>query len=224
MAKFSSIRALLALAAHQDLEIHQMDVNTAFLNGDLDEEIFMKQPEGFAVPGKEHLVCKLNKSLYGLKQAGRSWYTKIDQVLLDLGFHRLQADHCIYQLRDGDTIIYIALYVDDLLLLSNSISRLDHFKQQLSAIFDMKDLGEAHYVLGIQIERDRKARTLSISQREYVKNVVDRFGMLDSKPVATPMDTGSRLLKSDCPTTPQDVEAMAGVPYQSAIEPSCMPC
>ena len=217
VAKFCSIRALLALAAHQDLEIHQMDVNTAFLNGDLDEDIYMRQPDGYVVAGKEHLVCKLNKSLYGLKQAGRSWYTKIDKVLLDLGFGHLHSDHCVYQRREADTVIYIALYVDDLLILSNSTERLDQFKHKLSTIFDMKDLGEAHYVLGIQIQRDRQARTLSIGQHEYIKQVLDRFGMLDSKPVATPLATGTQLLKSDCPTTDEQRQAMSSVPYQSAI-------
>jgi transposase InsO family protein len=217
VAKFCSIRALLALGAYQDLEIHQMDVNTAFLNGDLDEEIYMRQPDGYVVPGKEHLVCKLDKSLYGLKQAGRSWYTKIDNVLLELGFDRLEADHCVYQFHDVDLVIYIALYVDDLLILSNSTPRLDRFKRQLSQIFDMKDLGEAHYVLGFQIHRDRQARTLSISQGEYIKNVLDRFDMLDCKPVATPLATGVKLLKSDCPSSPEDVEAMSAIPYQQAI-------
>ena len=218
VAKFCSIRALLALGAYQDLEIHQMDVNTAFLNGDLDEEIYMRQPDGFVVPGKEQLVCKLNKSLYGLKQAARAWYTKIDRVLLELGFSRLEADHCVYQFHDGDNVvIYIALYVDDLLILSNSMRRLDQFKNQLSQIFQMKDLGEAHYVLGFQIHRDRQARTLSISQGEYIKNVLDRFDMLDCKSVTTPLATGVKLLKSDCPTSPQQVEEMSKVPYQQAI-------
>ena len=97
VAKFCSIRALLALAAREDMEIHQMDVKTAFLNGDLDEDIYMKQPQGYVVDGKEDYVCKLHKALYGLKQAGRAWYKKIDNVLLHtLGFKRSQADHCVY--------------------------------------------------------------------------------------------------------------------------------
>ena len=117
VAKFASIRALLALAAIYDLEIHQMDVKTAFLNGDLEEEIYMVQPEGFVVSGKEQLVCKLNKSLYGLKQASRAWYQKMDQALLDVKFHRLQADSCVYVFRRDSLVIFVALYVDDLLLL-----------------------------------------------------------------------------------------------------------
>lgn len=217
VAKFSSIRVLLSIGAYQDLEIDQMDAITAFLNGDLDEEIYMEQPEGFVVPGQEHLVCKLNKSLYGLKQAARQWYKKIDRALRKLGFKRLEADHCVYIWREGDLVIYIALYVDDLLLLSNSKAKLKEIKLQLSQMFHMKDLGPAHYVLGFQIHRDRQARTLSISQGEYVKNVLERFDMMDCKPVSTPLATGVKLLKSDCPTSQEDIETMAAVPYQQAI-------
>ena len=102
VAKFCSIRALLALAAQQDMEIHQMDVKTAFLNGDIDVDIYMKQPQGYVIKGKEDYVCKLHKSLYGLKQAGRAWYQKIDNVLVHtLGFIRSQADHCVYVYNDN---------------------------------------------------------------------------------------------------------------------------
>jgi hypothetical protein len=192
VAKFSSIRSLLALAAHYDLEVHQMDVKTAFLNGDLEEDIYMVQPEGFIVKGKETWVCKLNKSLYGLKQASRAWYQKMDQALQNLEFIRLYADPCIYVLRTSELVIFLSLYVDDLLLVSNSLKNLSHLKQQLSKKFEMKDLGEAHFVLGIQIERNRKARTLSICQQQYIKNVVERFNMSESKPVSTPLDLGSK--------------------------------
>jgi len=111
VAKFSSIRAILSLAAASDMELHQMDVKTAFLNGNLEEEIYMNQPEGFIVEGKENLVCKLQKSIYGLKQASRSWYHKMDQAMSDMGFNRLQADPCIYTYFDNELIIYVALYV-----------------------------------------------------------------------------------------------------------------
>jgi len=176
VAKFASIRSLLALAAFYDLEVHQMDVKTAFLNGDLEEEIYMQQPEGFVVNGKEDLVCKLNKSLYGLKQASRAWYQKMDQALLNIHFRRLQTDSCVYVLRDGDLMMFVALYVDDLLLLSNSSMKLATLKQDLAKKFEMKDLGEAHFILGIQIERNRSARTLCLSQTSYVKKVLDGFG------------------------------------------------
>jgi Reverse transcriptase (RNA-dependent DNA polymerase) len=124
VARFSSIRILLALGAHYDWEIHQMDVKTAFLNGELEEEIYMEQPEGFIEKGKENLVCRLRKALYGLKQAGRAWYEKIHAALIKLGFDFLRVDHCIYRLVNGSTVVFIAVYVDDLTLFSNCITRL----------------------------------------------------------------------------------------------------
>lgn len=214
VVRFSSIRALLAIAAHLDLEIHQMDVKTAFLNGDISEDIYMRQPEGFEVAGQEHLVCKLNKSLYGLKQAGRAWYLKIDSALIALSFHRLQSDNCIYVRRTSpDVLTIIALYVDDLLILSNSLDSLATVKRHLSSQFDMKDLGEASFILGIQIERDRPQRLLAISQTEYVRQLVAKFGLENSRRDSrTPMTAGLALTKNNSLST-----AVRTADYQAAI-------
>ena len=217
VAKFATIRALLSVAAHYDLEIHQMDVRTAFLNGDLEQDIYMKQPEGFVASGKESLVCKLRKSLYGLRQASRAWYDKIHHALVDMGFQVLSADTCVYQLRKDSLYVLVALYVDDLLLLANSLDGLSALKKDLSTRFSMTDLGEAHYILGIQIDRDRAARTLSISQREYVHKVLQRFGMLDSKPAATPLPTSVQLTKADSPLPNMVPDAAFIRQYQSAV-------
>jgi hypothetical protein len=122
VAKFASIRTLLALAAHQDYEVHQMDVKTAFLNGDLDVDLYMQQPEGFVVAGQEELVCKLRKSIYGLKQAGRAWFEKINTALVRMDFTPLDSDHCVYVRHQGDAVLYIVLYVDDLLLIGSSLA------------------------------------------------------------------------------------------------------
>ena len=157
---------------------------------------------------------QLRKSLYGLKQAGRAWYSKIDAVLLEVGFTRLVTDHCVYSLRKADLIILIALYVDDLLLLSNFLDKLNEMKRVLSRRFDMKDLGEVDYILGIQVERNRKARTLTISQREYVKKVLERYGMADCKPVATPLEHNIKLAKTDCSVLSTPSQRLQ---YQSAI-------
>jgi len=127
VARFTTIRAILSLSAVFDLELHQMDVKTAFLNGDLREEIYMTQPEGFVTKGKEHLVCKLRKSLYGLKQAPRSWYDKIDSYLTSTGFRRINSDHGLYIIRTTDTLTIIVLYVDDLILVSTPTLRDFHF-------------------------------------------------------------------------------------------------
>ena len=218
VAKLSSIRALLALATHHDLEIHQMDVKCAFLNGELEENIYMEQPHGFIEKGKENLVCKLKKSLYGLKQASRQWYAKMDQTLSSLSFRRLDSDNCTYVYQDKhDVVMYICLFVDDLLMFSNSLTRLNTLKKRLSSLYKMKDLGEAEYILGMQIQRDRKKGTLSICQTGYIKNVVQKYGLGEAKPVYTPLDSGLKLSKKDAPTTEEEKLRMAKVPYQSAI-------
>ena len=142
VARMPSLRALLAIAAAQDLELHQLDVTTAFLNGDLEEDIYMRQPPGFVAAGSQaKLVCKLNRSLYGLRQAGRAWYKKIDAALHDLGLKPTMCDNCVYVLREASTTVYVLLYVDDLLLASNELSsRLQSIKNELSQRFKMKDL------------------------------------------------------------------------------------
>ena len=169
--------------------------------------------------GKENLVCKLNKSIYGLKQASRAWNHKIDQVLITLKFMRLQTDSCIYIHRAGDLILIVALYVDDLLLLSNSLGKLNSLKKELAKQFEMKDLGEARFILGIQIERDRKARRLSLSQQAYIEKIVERYRMSDSKPMATPLNPAVKLRKKtsvDHDSTDKDSKDL-GLPYQSAV-------
>jgi hypothetical protein len=220
VARMPSLRALLAIAAAQDLEIHQMDVKTAFLNGDLEEDIYMQQPEGFVAPGQQSkLVCKLNKSLYGLKQAGRSWYKKIDGVLIELGFTPLHSDNCVYvQRKEQQPVIYLLLYVDDLILICKEVSRLELVKKELMRHFDMKDMGEAHFILGLQIHRDRANGRLSLSQAEYARTVLERFDMADCKAASTPMSTGTKLVKEGDSMTPTaDVEEMKNVPYSQAV-------
>jgi hypothetical protein len=171
VARLPSLRALLSIACKDDLEIHQMDVRTAFLNGPLQEVIYMRQPEGFVAPDQEQLVCQLKKALYGLKQAGRAWFQLIDSVLVKLDFRPLHADNCVYVLREQATVIYLLLYVDDLLIVSNDLHRLKLIKSELSSRFDMKDLGEAQSILGLQIHRDRSQRHLSLSQSQSIKAV-----------------------------------------------------
>ncbi|GJT30671.1 zinc finger, CCHC-type containing protein [Tanacetum coccineum] len=148
VARITTIRLLLALAAIHNLVIHQMDVETTFLNGDLDEEVYMKQPEGFVMPGNEHKVCKLVKSLYGLKQAPKQWHQKFDEVVLSSGFHLNQSDKCVYSKFDnsGKGVI-ICLYVDDMLIFGTDQNQVDKTKKFLSSKFSMKDMGETDVIL-----------------------------------------------------------------------------
>eukprot|EP00253_Pinus_taeda_P014963 PITA_14963 len=134
------------------IDFEQMDVKTTFLYEDLEEEIYMKQPEGFAVKGKKELVCKLKKSLYGFKQSPRMWYQKFDTFIRGLGFTRSKADHCVYFKLIADRVIYLVLYVDDMLLVGNDKEIIQDLKTQLSSKFDMKDLGAANYILGMKLK------------------------------------------------------------------------
>ncbi|MCP3667059.1 MAG: DDE-type integrase/transposase/recombinase [Gammaproteobacteria bacterium] len=192
VARFTSVRTILALANNLDMEVEQMDVQTAFLHGDLQEEIYMSQPECFVQKGQEQLVCKLQKSLYGLKQAARCWNQKIDEYLKQSGYVQNSADHCVYTKQVGADMIILALYVDDLLLVSGNKELINSEKRELAQKFSIKDLGPAHFVLGVQIQRDRVNRRMVLSQSTYLKKVLERFGMADCKPVSTPMEAGMR--------------------------------
>jgi hypothetical protein len=151
-----SLRIIMALVAHYDLELHQMDVRTAFLNGDLEENVYMAQPKGFVVKGKENMGCRLKKSIYGLKQASRQWYLKFDRTIKGFGFKENVEDNCVYAKFKNGKYIFLILYVDDILLASSDVNLLMETKKFLSSNFDMKDLGEASFVLGIEIHRDRR--------------------------------------------------------------------
>ena len=138
-----------------DLELNQLDVKTTFLHGDLGEEIYMDQPEGFEEAGKEHMVCKLKKSLYRLKQAPRQWYKKFDSFMVGHGYTRIDTDHCVYvRTFRGNKFIIFLLYVDDMLIVGEDTKMIHGLKKELSKSFDMKDLGPTKQILGMQILRD----------------------------------------------------------------------
>jgi hypothetical protein len=160
-----SLRIIMALVAHYDLELHQMDVKMTFLNGDLLENVYMTQLKGFAMKGKEHMGCHLKKSIYGLKQASIQWYLKFDESIRSFGFKENEEDNCIYAKFRNAKFIFLILYVDDILLASSDISLLLETNRFLSSNFDMKDLGEASFILGIEIHRDRRKRVLGLSQK-----------------------------------------------------------
>ena len=160
VAMFKSIRILLAIAAFHDYEIWQMDVKTAFLNGDLEEDVYMTQPIGFEDPNHAKKVCKLQRSIYGLKQASRSWNKRFDREVKRFDFVKSEEEPCVYKRISGSTVTFLVLYVDDILLIGNDIPSLDSVKSSLKKVFSMKDLGEAAYILGIRIYRDRSRRLI----------------------------------------------------------------
>ncbi|CAL1353780.1 unnamed protein product [Linum trigynum] len=218
VVKHTSIRVLLAIVAHYDLELEQLDVKTAFLHGELEEKIYMTHPEGFEVPGKEDYVCKLKKSLYGLKQSPRQWYKRFDSYMLELGYSRSPYDCCVYhnKVEDG-SMIYLVLYVDDMLIAARSKSDIQKLKGLLSAEFEMKDLGAAQKILGMEIYRDRSKKKLFLSQKSYIQKILSRFGMSSAKPLNTPSASNVHLSSAYAPQSEAEKEYMSRVPYASAV-------
>ena len=185
-----------------------MDVETAFLNGNLDEEIYMVQPEGYGIPGKEHLVCKLKKSLYGLKQSSRCWNTVFKKYMESNKFKQSTADPCVY-IRTAETMIIVAVYVDDLIVIAETEEEMKKVKQNLSARFKMKDMGKLHYCLGITIEQDSEQKCLWMHQKQYI---LKKFGLSEAKPVSTPADLSTKLERDD--GVSKDVDYIS---YQSMV-------
>src|SRR5438270_1075425 len=194
VSRITSIRMVLAIAALRNLEVHQMDVKTAFLNGDLDEEIYMRQPEGFSAPGKEKKVCKLVKSLYGLKQAPKQWHQKFDNVMLEKGFKTSECDKCVYIKENKEGYILLCLYVDDILIIGSNDKMIKSTKDMLNSKFDMKDMGLADVILGIKITRTSDG--ISLNQSHYIDKILEKFNKGDTYEVKTPIDPNQHLLKN----------------------------
>jgi hypothetical protein len=194
VTRITSIRMLIAFAALNNLEIHQMDVKTAFLNGDLDEEIYMEQPEGFRVPGQEEKVCKLVKSLYGLKQAPKQWHEKFDNVMISNGFQINECDKCVYIKECNRGYVIVCLYVDDMLIIGSNKEIIKSTKNMLNARFDMKDLGLADVILGVQISRTPDGYILS--QKHYIEKILEKFNSNDISISKTPVDLTLHLYKN----------------------------
>ncbi|CAH9144967.1 unnamed protein product [Cuscuta epithymum] len=194
VTRINSTRMILAIAALRNLEVHQMDVKIAFLNGDIDEEIYMEQPEGFRVPGQEKKVCKLIKSLYGLKQAPKQWHEKFDHAMLINGFKINESDKCVYVKSTVDGYVILCLYVDDILIVGSNNLMINSTKSMLNSKFDMKDMGLADLILGIKIIRGPDGLTLS--QSHYVDKILNKFNKDDYQEARTPLDKNVHLTKN----------------------------
>ena len=213
VAKLTTYRVIFALAALEQWEIHGMDVITAFLLGKLDEEIFMTQPEGFERRGmKMKLVCKLLRSLYGLKQASRVWNIQLHEFLVKIGFKRSNADTCLYV--NSEHGVVIAIWVDDILIAGKDAQNIAKVKKQLAGAFKMKDLGELSHFLGMRVTRTLDG-DISIDQSTYIKDILARFGMEDSKAVSTPLATGTKLIKIDASSAKHEFDIQ--LLYQSIV-------
>ncbi|KAG8486285.1 hypothetical protein CXB51_019701 [Gossypium anomalum] len=220
VVKHSSIRALLGIVAMHDLELEQLDVKTVFLHRELEEDIYMQQPKGFTVSEKEDYVCLLKKSLYSLKQSARQWYKRFDSFMTSHDFKRSSFDSCVYFKKNSDgSFVYLLLYVDDMLIATKDKREIKKVKAQLSEEFEMKDLGPAKKILGMEILRDRKASKLYLSQKGkgYIEKVICRFNMQSAKPVSTPLAAHFRLSSALSPQSDDEIECMSHVPYSSAV-------
>ena len=208
---------MLALTASLDLELEQLDVKTTFLHGDLDEEIYMDQLEDFVQGRNRILVCKLRKSLYGLRQSSRKWYKKFDSFMVSQNFMRSEYDHCVYFKSFNGIFIILVLYVDDMLIARKSMEEISRLKAQLSRTFEMKDLGAAKHILGMEIHRDRENGELWLSQQKYVEKVLEKFGMNSVKPVNVPLASHFKLSSDLSPRNNEEKKYMSPVPYENAV-------
>ena len=219
-AKLASIRTILAIAARNDWDIDMFDFNSAYLNGELDEgeEIYMEQPPGYETANRRSFVWRLRKALYGLKQGGRRWYETLSRALAELGLTQCAHDHAVFYARQDGHFVILAIHVDDCTITGSSADLLRQYKEQIAARFKMTDLGPISWLLGIEIIRDREARTISLCQRSYITSILRRFNYLeDIKPVATPMDPNVHLSNEHCATSLRDMQLMRHVPYRESV-------
>ncbi|KAE8687107.1 cytochrome P450 71A9-like [Hibiscus syriacus] len=218
VVRLTTVRVVLAMCATLNLYLEQLDVKTTFLHENLEEEIYMLQPESFEEKEKKNLVCRLNKSLYGLKQAPRCWYKRFDSFIMCLGYNRLNADPCAYFKRSGDNdFVILLLYVDDILVAGPNKYHIEELKAQLAREFEMKDLGSANKILGMQIHRDRSNRKIWLSQKNYLKKNLSRFSMQDCKPIYTPLPINFKLSSNMSPSSEEEMMEMSRVSYVSAV-------
>jgi len=195
VARLDTIRLLLAISAHKGWKVFQLDVKSAFLNGVLQEEIYVEQPDGFVIQGAEDKVYLLQKALYGLKQAPRAWYSRIDEHLLNLGFVKSLSEATLYvKLKDNDVLI-VSLYVDDLLVTGNNELLVEEFKQEMMNVFEMTDLGLMTYFLGMEVKQSQNE--VFICQKKYAKEILKKFQMEECKATSTPMNQKEKLSKND---------------------------
>jgi hypothetical protein len=195
VSRMEAIRLFLAYACSKNVKVYQMDVKSVFMNGELEEEVYIEQPEGFQLSENTDYVCKLKKALYGLKQAPRAWYSKLDKYLQQAGFRKGSADSNLYIKVSQGNILLIGVYVDDIIFGSDDDRLSQKFAKDMQNEFEMSLLGELSFFLGLQICQSDQG--IFISQTKYIREMLKRFGMEDCKPIITPMQTSCKLSKDD---------------------------
>ncbi|CAM8989726.1 unnamed protein product [Rhodiola kirilowii] len=197
VVKPTTIRVVLSLAVTNGWSLRQVDVNNAFLNGDLAETVFMEQPQGFVATDKPTHVCRLRKALYGLKQAPRAWFQKLTGSLIHHGFRACISDPSLFIKKHGSHVVYVLIYVDDLIITGSHASFIDEFVQHLNRDFSLKDMGQLHYFLGLEVSCS--GSSIQLSQEKYICDILERSSMSGARPISSPADPGSRLIASGTP-------------------------
>ena len=192
VAKMTTVNTLLAISALRGWHLTQLDVNNAFLHRELHEEVYMQLPQGFHSKG-ENIVCKLNKSLYGLRQASRQWYSKFSSTILKCGFKQSRSDYSLFTKKFNQSFIALLVYMDDILIASNDIHAVEELKVFLDQEFKLKDLGNLKFFLGLEVARSDKG--ISLCQRKYALEVLKDAGMTGCKPSKVPMEQNLKLSK-----------------------------
>jgi histone deacetylase 1/2 len=201
--KHSTIRIILSLAISRDWSLRQLDVQNAFLHGYLEEEVFMQEPPGYEDHTKPGYVCKLDKALYGLKQAPRAWHARLSNKLTSLGFQVSKADTSLFFLNKENLTMFVLVYVDDIIVASSAERATNALLKDLQSEFALKDLGDLHYFLGIEVNKTQNGMVLT--QDKYASDLLKRVGMFDCKPVAAPLNTSEKLsLYEGSPLGPKD--------------------
>ena len=213
-AKMQTICAVLVLVAALDLDLHSFNVSDVFLNGDIDAEVYMEQPEGFQVDGHAK-VCKLHKAIYGTRQGAHAWKQKLQQVLINK-----MSFTCIH----SDASVLLPVFVDDGTFASMSTELTEALLACLQTFFKLDDLGTTSFLLGVEIIHDRAAGMLTLLQRQYVVDILDRFNMSDCKGINMPMVPGLRLSSDNSPKNDGDCECMRQIPYSAAVGALLLPC
>ena len=212
----ATLHLIIAMVTIENRELRSVDITSAFTNGELEEDIYMRQPEGFHIGGPD-MVCKLKKSLYGLKQAARQWNKKLHSVLTEMGFKRIESDRSVYIYCNDEVKIIVPIYIDDITFASKSPSAIDKYVKILSEYLKCRDLGPTQFLLGVAIDRNRSTRTTTLHQRQFTIDLLEKYGMSDCYAVQTPLPYKIALSHDMGPTTEEGKEFMAKVPYLSAV-------
>jgi len=218
--RMETFRAVAHIAAANDWVLHQIDVKTAFLRGELEpgEEVYMKQPKGFEEEGRKDDIWELQRGLYGLPQGGRIWNKKMNKEMVTLGFTRLKCEYCLYFRQTEDGTVLTGIHVDDFFTAASCLIQATTFRDQLASIWEISDLGEAKFCLGIAIERDLVNRHIYLSQTALIDKVLTTFSMTNCNPVSTPMEAGLILSRhSDVELTREEELELCNTPYRRLV-------